>query len=1636
MSRDALIVGVSAYQYLPGLKAPAYDAEAIAQVLQTYGDFRVTRMPDVIQGAVSQIGQQTPVTLAELESALVRLFKPKGKQIPQTALFYYSGHGLQKDAGIQEGYLATSDANPRIGFYGLSLFWLRRLLQESPVKQRILLIDCCHSGEILNFLEADPGARPGTDRLFMAASREYEAAYESINGPYSVFTQALLEGLNPTRMPQGVVTNHALSDWVSTALKGEMQQPLFENSGSEIILTRCQPTVLQAAPQEREEICPYRGLEYFDEVHADYFFGREEITDQILDKLRTRNFLAVLGASGSGKTSLVRAGLLHKLRRGRAFSGSDRWRTHIITPTDQPLKSLATAFISSTANAVERAEQLRRAEMLLSASNNGLVDLTRASLQSGQHTRLLLVIDQFEEVFTLCQGPQAERDRIRFFNALLKALTEAQEILSVVIVLRADFFGKCSLYQGLAEQIERNLITITPLTYEQIKASVVKPAEKVGLMCEPNLIYNILLDVVGAPGELPLLQYTLLELWRRRQPDPQGGPTRLTLDAYTDLGGVRGTLQKRADEVFYSLSPEEQLVAKRVFIALTQLGEGTEDTRRRILKSELVSPRFPAELVERVLEKLVAAKLVVTNRISLVNPLQERAEQGYANISTALRLAQISRGKTPSQAEGKLFFRTQMVIDRDRDTTIASLTHRPTEHLTTVPLPLATRSRFQETVDVAHEALIRNWSLLRVWLDENRERLWQQRRIEQAAWEWDSSGQLQAAEYLLRGDRLRDAQNFLRAYPDDLSETAQKLITLSTEVEGRSQREKRIGQLVIPGTLVAALMMTFLQYQTLLKSQSEKNLQAQLAVSRQRAAIAQSILQEPSGDPTTALLISRLAIEQGAHSYEAEASLRAVLQKLRLQANLASHQGEIQALVFNPAGQQFATAGGDGSLKLWSQPQRTLAQVLATQNAAPYTQLSFSAQGDYLTAITPTQHSAEVWLSQNGTSHLRLEGFTQPIRQLSFSPKEDWLAAIGADNQLQVWQVGAKKRLIHQTLTARVSAIAFAPKEPTIAIAVGSTIQLWSLATGKLITTLPQPVGITQLVYSPNGQWLAIGRADQQVLLWHRPTGKMTQTLRIGLPSQQADRLHLRFSPDGQTLLTVDASQRLQLWQVTPTQLKLLLSTRLSTIATNSYAFSPDSRRLATLSADSDDGPIHLWDTVSGALEEKFGSTDGSLTTVQFSADGALLATGDSTGRIQLWTATQGGEMPSPKLDEKAAKWAIASSQGLISLTREGKIYQWQWANKKPSAESGTPSLSLNSVKKLKIQPFLAWLTRPQKDVLSSWPFNRLRFRPVNSRMPHSELPLMAAKGASPQLQIQATHFCQAPALLTATEVVTFSQDGTLVATAKPDGVWLWQVGANQALHRLNCMEPLQLASVKWQQLAISPDQRYLLGVLSDRVIVWELATGQQLATLTGHQAPINHAQFSPDSKQILTASQDRTVRLWEFEPVRMVKTFTYDQPMTRIRYQPEGSLIALAGVDGTARLITPDGELRVVLTGHQNPIVDINFSPNGQQVVTAGEDGIVRLWNATTGKEWMTFYQNGEIAPAPLKQAFFSKDGGYVFATTQTGQVTIWAAGREELMKLARDRTLRQLNPDECLRYLGLRPDACPTLTTFSQPQ
>ncbi|MCG8364247.1 MAG: caspase family protein, partial [Pseudanabaenales cyanobacterium] len=729
-------------------------------------------------------------------------FKPKGKNIPQTAVFYFSGHGFQRHAGIREGYLATSDTDPSKGSFGLSLFWLRRLLQESPIRQRIVWLDCCHSGELLNFLEADPGAREGTDRLFMAASREYEPAYESLDSPHSVFTQALVSGLNPYKVEGGIVNNHAIMDWVSQQLKGEIQQPLFESSGSEIILTRAagsgnfiptQPTsTLDKLRQLSFAFCPYQGLSAFDERHADYFFGREDLTKQLLEKIRTRQFCAVVGASSSGKTSLLRAGMIHQLRQGKEIVGSDRWQIKYITPTEHPLKSLATSFIDSKAEGLQRAEQLRRAEVFLQDGGSGLAQLVRASLGQTQPNpsaanrekpRLVLAIDQFEALFTHRRNPQAEAEQRQFIQCIMGALQEPDINLSLVIALRADCIDQLSPYPELAEWVRQHTVLVTPMSYEQVKATITKPAQMIGMELDPNLIYSILLDVAGTPGELPLIQHTLLELWRRREIDPVKGTSHLTLETYIELGGIRNVLNQRATDLIESLSLAEQTVAQRIFVTLCELGEGVEDSRRQARKSELINADFPVAIVEQTLEKLVAAKLVV------INQGEDRLNQPDANLNqpdaTAVALPSIA---WPTQ-----------------NRTATSLSTWFLENLTSSG---NVRRDSPIYIDIVHESLIRSWPLLRQWLTHQRHALRQQRSLEQAAQEWQHQAQPNHSEYLLGVSRLAEAERFLQQHHSQLSTLAQRYITVSRKYHRQNRLKHNAIKVLAPCALLVGIALS------------------------------------------------------------------------------------------------------------------------------------------------------------------------------------------------------------------------------------------------------------------------------------------------------------------------------------------------------------------------------------------------------------------------------------------------------------------------------------------------------------------------------------------------------------------------------------------------------------------------------------------------------------------------------------------------------------------------------------------------------------------------------------------------------------------------------------------------------------
>jgi hypothetical protein len=881
MSRDALVVGINYYQHLPNLNAPAQDAEAIAQRLQSSGEFSIRRIPEVIQTGSPRVGMKTKVSLRELENALVQLFKPKGQTLPHTALFYFSGHGIQKEAGIQEGYLAVSDSNPNLGFHGLSLFWLRRLLQESPVPQKVIWLDCCHSGELLNFSEADPGARQGFDRLFMAASREYESAYESLTSPYSVFTAALLDGLDPQRVSSGIVTNHSLLNWVSQSLKGELQHPLFESSGSEIILTRASgssalpPWQSLFRSNQTTSICPFRGLLPFEETHAEFFFGREQLTARLVERARTESVIALAGASGSGKSSVVQAGLIAQLRSPdlpiaeeatQTQADSLHWRIKLLTPTEHPLRSLAAVFVDPNVSELERAEQLRRAKSFLEGGGAGLAQLIQASLplpktsKLGEvgRNRLLLVIDQLEEIFTLCHGAEAELERQQFFDCLVDAVHLSGNSLCLVLVVRSDFLNKFALYERMFQLLEQHLLVLPPMNYEQIKSTIIHPSQKVGLVCEPNLIYTMLLDVIGTPSELPLIQYMLQQLWQRRQVLPNGGDC-LTLNAYTELGGIRGGLQTQADQLFARLNSQEQQIAKRIFLTLTQLGEGTEDTRRRVLKSELVSPAFPVNVVEQVLEKLIAAKLVVTNRVTL------EAAKIAANQQTLDRCPWTVR---PEQQSGT-WMKEKMIQ--------------------------------QETVEIVHESVVRGWSLLRNWLEENRDQLRQQRWIEQAARNWKNSGQPLGAEHLLRGRQLSEAQEFLSRFPLELSNLAQTFITVSQREIQSAHRELRVLQIAVPCVLLATLVFSF--------AQSHKNLLSKKPVGgTERSHIESNITDvvfSPDGSRVAAIAPDSRQIKV----WEVESGKQAFT------LNIAQ---TVTQIGFSPDGEWLATVGSDGETQLWN----------------------------------------------------------------------------------------------------------------------------------------------------------------------------------------------------------------------------------------------------------------------------------------------------------------------------------------------------------------------------------------------------------------------------------------------------------------------------------------------------------------------------------------------------------------------------------------------------------------------------------------------------------------------------------------------------------------------------------------------
>jgi tetratricopeptide (TPR) repeat protein len=459
-------------------------------------------------------------------------------------------------------------------------------------------------------------------------------------------------------------------------------------------------------------VSPFLGLQYFDEQDADHFFGREQLTARIVNRLSQTRFLAIIGASGSGKSSLVRAGVIPVLRRGdRMADGSlpltaaQRWQIRILTPTAHPLDSLAVVLLEKEASMAAvsglRSELAQNPGMLLTAARRTLA-------QSGQ-THLLLVIDQFEEIYSLCRHTE---EREAFIANLLTAVDPLdQQPVTILLTMRADFYAQLAQNDRLREAISQNQEFIGAMSREELFRAIIQPAALGKWKVQEGLVEVMLDDVGGEPGALPLLSHALLETWKRRR-----GRT-LTVSGYTEGGGVHGAIAQTAEAVFRSrLTPEQRPIARMIFIRLAEIGEDSPDTRRRASFSELISAAVDERTIQLVVNILTDSRLITTNTIQPDN---------------------------------------------------------------------------EKVVEVAHEALIREWPTLREWLNENRKDLIQHRQLTADTNDWIKLQRDPGALY--RGERLRLVEEWLVQYTGAFSLHEQEFLTASREVA--DQEAKRLIQL-------------------------------------------------------------------------------------------------------------------------------------------------------------------------------------------------------------------------------------------------------------------------------------------------------------------------------------------------------------------------------------------------------------------------------------------------------------------------------------------------------------------------------------------------------------------------------------------------------------------------------------------------------------------------------------------------------------------------------------------------------------------------------------------------------------------------------------------------------------------------
>jgi WD40 repeat protein len=1223
---------------------------------------------------------------------------------------------------------------------------------------------------------------------------------------------------------------------------------------------------------------PYRGLVSFQPEDAEWFFGRESLTGVVLARvLEPRDdtgILAVVGPSGSGKSSLLRAGLIPALSAaGTGIPGGSPWPLLLFTPGTDPVGELAARLAvlagrtgenavgeavevvrRAPARAAELAARARAAALPVSGPDS---DIARDALgpggaeprAGGEDVRLVVVVDQFEELFT---DGCADTDRQPFLVALQAITTAdppARPPALVVIGLRADFYARALRHYELARVLQTAQVVVGPMSEAELRRAIVAPAQKAGLELEEGLV-DLLLgefrvsahddppEAVHDAGALPLLSHALLATWERRR---RG---RLTIADYRESGGIGGAVARTAEEVYAGLSPAQQRIARQIFVRLVHIADDTGDTRRRIAQGDLPL----SDDVIGVLDRFVDQRLIT-----------------------------------------------------------------------------AAADEFE----IVHEALLVAWPRLRTWLDADRVGARTHRRLTFAAEAWRDSGRDSGT--LLRAVRLAEVTEWAEdaRHTADLNALERDFLAASSEHERAEQRSarrriRRRQQIlaVVVLLLLAASSLATLNFRQRIAADEQRD----VAISRSAAIEADKLRGK---DVALAGQLS-LAAYRVARTPEARSSLLESYPGPSVTRVLASG-GVLQTVAFTRDGIRMATAGTDRTVRLWNMADRSrpapIGRPLRGHRDTVYT-VAFSPDGRML-ASGGGDSAVFLWRIEGGSvlDGRPLTGARNTVYSVAFSPDGRTLAAAGADRTVRLWDLSDTTRPapLGRPLTGSggfVQSVAFSPDGRTLAAgSADGTARLWDLAdrtrphlVGAPLTGPPKVV--FSVAFSPDGRTLAVGSADKAVRLWNLADRRHPAPIGRPLTGPKGWINSVAFSPDGRSLAAAGSDGDVWIWDS---------ATRRNTASlphpgpVTAVAF----LAAGSLATSAGDGIARIWDLPGPVFEGQ--GRDIFTTTV--GSTGHVLATIASDDTARLWNiADPRRPVPIGPVIRDAVRAGRASGAGALSPdgrtlaigATDGGSQLWDVSTPAspiplPTGLTGPAAI----VQGIAFSPNGRTLAVSGNDrKVWLWDVSDPR-RPVRAAAPltgpanYAYAPAFSADGRT--LAVGSADFRiylwdvtdpRHPAPLgrpltghtNYVFTVAFSPSGSTMATAGADNrVLLWDITDRSHPHALPA--PLTGPGNYIWSLAYDRTGHVLAATAGDGTVwLWNV-TGprgpRHLATLSGSADALYTDVFDGDRPILVTAGTGRTVRLWNADAERVAALLcsVAGTPITRAewnRYLPD----------------------------------------------------------------------------------------------------------------------------------------------------